>query len=178
MSDKNEDKKEVTKPNPLAPVSEIPEKAPIMPFDIEKPDLSILDVFPDNYFSMEGLQNILDFTQAAGLGLTVTACTIECVYDPAKDEDGRSGKWTPVLSFAETGTRLVLNKTRARAAWDVSGSPLVKDWAGLGQVMIRPGIRDGHAQILLERARANGNPPRSVGGRKAETSSQDDIFAE
>lgn len=150
--------KEITTPNPIAPMLEVPAEAPKPAFDLDNPDLSIMDVFPENFFSMEGLQAILDTEAAHSLLLTVTACTMEYIYDPAKGE--AYGEWKPVLTFDEVGSKLVLNKTRAKSAADMCGSALVRDWARLGKVYIRPGIKDGNAQILLEpvkRARVNGN---------------------
>jgi hypothetical protein len=164
---------DVVKVSPIAPTMEIPMEAPKPGFDLGNPDLSIIDLFPENFFSMDGLQAILDVEAGHSVALTVAACHIEYVFDPAKGE--ASGEWKPVLSFEETGTKLILNKTRAQVAQQLTGSPLVRAWAGLGQISIRPGIKDGHAQILLEplrRARANGN------GRKAEIDPQDDIFAD
>jgi hypothetical protein len=148
---------QVTTPNPIAPTLEIPEEAPRPGFDLANPDLSIVDIFPENFFSLEGLQSILDLTGSHSVALTVTACNMEYVYDPTAKA---AGEWRPVLSFEDTDTRLVLNKTRAKVAQDLTGSPFIKDWAKLGQVAIRPGIKDSHAQIILEplkKNRSNGN---------------------
>lgn len=159
--------------SPLAPTLEIPNGAPMPHFDLENPDLTWMDLFPENFFSMDGLQGIMDSEQAHSLMLTVSDCRVEYVFDPAKGDS--TGEWKPVLFFEETATKLILNKTRAVAVADICGSHLLRDWSGLGQVTIRPGIKDGHAQIILEQARRNGKSGK--GGAAVEDITKD-LFAD
>jgi hypothetical protein len=150
----------LTKSNPIAPTLDVPRAAPEPQFDLADPDLNFADVFPENFFSLEGLQTIVD--EIGGpLVLTATACTVEYVFNPEKGEN--SGEWRPVLSFEETDTKLVLNKTRGRTVMQLARSPLVKNWGKIGRVAIRPAIRDGHAQIVIEPAPAEKEPARSDG---------------
>jgi hypothetical protein len=131
----------------------VPETAPAPTFDLDNPKLTFVNLFPENFFSLEGLQLIVD--EGGGpLVLTVSGCTVEYVYNPENGEN--SGSWKPCLSFNEVPTRLVLNKTRARAVMDLVRSPFVRDWGGIGQIANKPAIKDGHAQIVIESVPENG----------------------
>lgn len=136
-----------TKINDIAPTLDAPENAPLPNFDLTNPNLNFVDLFPENFFSMDGLQVIVD--EGGGpLVLTVIGCTIEYVYNPEVGE--ASGSWKPCLSFAELPTRLVLNKTRAKAVMEIAHSPNARDWGGIGRIAIYPGIKNGRAQIVIE----------------------------
>ena len=91
----------------------------------------------------------------------MAGCNVEYVFNPENGE--ASGSWKPCLSFEEVPTRLVLNKTRARKVMDIAGSPLLLDWAGIGRIAIKPAIKDGHAQIVIEPAPKNGRKGKDNG---------------
>ena len=130
------------------PINDVPDKAPKPQMDLDNPNLSFDDVLPSNYFSMEDLQIWLDEREAESRILTVTGASIEYVYDPEKGEE--SGDWKPCLSFAETGTMLVVNKSRGQQLKKLTNSPFLKEWATVGQVAVKPGIANGKAQIVIE----------------------------
>lgn len=131
------------------PVNDVPDKAPKPKMDLDNPNLSFDDVLPSNYLSMEDLQIWLDEREAESRILTVTGTSIEFVYDPEKGEE--SGDWKPCLSFTETGTMLVINKSRGQQLKKLTKSPFLKDWATVGQVAVKPGIANGKAQIVIEK---------------------------
>ena len=151
MSKKN-GTQEVTDEKALAvidfnPINNVPDKAPAPQMDLTNPNLSYDDVLPSNYFSMEELEIWLAERDAESRILTVTGCTMEYVYDPEKGET--TGDWKPCLSFAETATMLVINKTRGMQLKKLTNSPFLKDWAKAGQIAIKPGIANGKAQIVI-----------------------------
>ncbi len=80
----------------------------------------------------------------------VTAVTIELLYDPERDKP-ENGEWKPCLSFAETPSMLVINKTRAEQLSRLVKSPLLANSANAGQIAIKPGIGNGKAQIIIQR---------------------------
>lgn len=132
----------------FAPVQDVPAAAPTPPADLDNPHLSADDILTENYCSMVALEDWLADREAESRVLTVTGCTIEYLYDPAADKDGKNGEWKPVLWFADTDTGLVINRAQA------------------GTVAIRPGIANGKAQIviaLVEIAAGNGNLPEDYG---------------
>jgi hypothetical protein len=151
MSKKN-GTQEVTDEKALAvidfnPINNVPDKAPAPQMDLTNPNLSYDDVLPSNYFSMEELEIWLAERDAESRILTVTGCTMEYVYDPEKGET--TGEWKPCLSFAETATMLVINKTRGMQLKKLTGSPFLKDWVKVGAIAIKPGIANGKAQIVI-----------------------------
>ena len=139
----------------FAPVNDVPDKAPAPQVDWTNPDLSFDDVLPSNYFSMEELALWLEERGAESRILTVTSCTIEYVYDPEKGE--ASGDYKPCLSFEETATMLVINKTRGMQLKRRTRSPFLREWARAGLIAIKPGIANGKAQIILVDVPQNGS---------------------
>ena len=99
--------------------------------------------------SLAVLEQWLEERNAESRVLTVTACTVEYLFDPQVDKNGESGEWKPVLWFAETDTGLVINKTRSGQLRHMTGSPLLAAWAHVGQITIKPGIGNGKAQIVI-----------------------------
>ncbi len=79
-----------------------------------------------------------------------TAVTIDLLYDPERDKP-ENGDWKPCLSFAETPSMLVINKTRAEQLSRLVKSPLLAKWAHVGQIASKPGIGNGKAQIIIQR---------------------------
>lgn len=133
----------------FSPINPVPEKAPAPPIDLQNPFLSFDDVLPANYFSMERLQEWLDEREAESRILTISAASMEYVFDPEKGVE--SGEWKPCLSFAETATMLVINVSRGKQLKAITGSPFMKDWGASGrQVAIKPGIADSKAQIIIK----------------------------
>ncbi len=135
---------------PLAnfqPLNDVPDKAPVPQLDLTNPNLAFDDVLPSNYFSMEDLELWLEERGGESRILTVTGCTLEYVYDPEKGVE--SGDWKPCLSFEETATMLVVNKTRGMQLKKLTQSPFLRDWATVGQIAIKPGIGNGKAQIII-----------------------------
>lgn len=147
--------KNSTKTNPetavavtsFQPLNDVPDKAPAPQLDLTNPNLAFDDVLPSNYFSMEDLELWLEERGGESRILTVTGCTLEYVYDPEKGVE--SGDWKPCLSFEETATMLVVNKTRGMQLKKLTSSPFLRDWATVGQIAIKPGIGNGKAQIII-----------------------------
>ena len=131
------------------PTQDVPDDAPPMPFDLSNPNIAFDDVLPDNYFSLDGLQQWLSDRNAESRVLTVVGVSMELLYDPAKEKP-KDGSWKPCLRFAETPTLLVINKSRGEQLSRLVGSPLLAKWAEAGQVCIKPGIANGKAQICIE----------------------------
>ena len=160
----------------FAPVQDVPATAPKPPADLDNPHLSVDDILTENYFSMAALEVWLEDRDAESRVLTVTGCTVEYLYDPAQDKDGRNGEWKPVLWFADTDTGLVINKSRAGMLRKMTGSPLLAAWAQAGTVAIKPGIANGKAQIVMapvDVAAGNGSLPEEYGAKEA----NEDLFA-
>ena len=143
------------------PIQMVPVSAPKPPADLSDPHLSADDILTENYFSMAALEQWLAERGAESRVLTVTGCTVEYLFDPPQDKDGKNGEWKPVLWFAETDTGLVINKTRSGQLRQMTGSPLLAAWAELSQIAIRPGIGNGKAQIVIVPV------PRNEDGRAA-----------
>jgi hypothetical protein len=131
------------------PLQAVPAKAPKPPADLSNPHLSADDILTENYFSMAALEQWLKERQAESRVLTVTACSVEYLFDPQSDPSGERGEWRPVLWFVETDTGLVINKTRSNQLRQLTGSPLLAAWAQAGQIAIKPAIDNGHAQIVI-----------------------------
>lgn len=121
-----------------------------MTIDPNNPNVSFDDLFPENFFSMEALQHWLAERGAESRVLTVSGASMELLYDPTTEKPS-DGRWLPCLSFDETSTKLVINKSRANQLRTLTGSPLFKDWAHVGQIAIKAGIANGKAQIIIER---------------------------
>ncbi len=161
----------------FAPINDVPDKAPAPQLDWTNPDLSFDDVLPSNYFSMEELELWLEERSAESRILTVTGCTMEYVYDPEKGET--TGEWKPCLSFAESATMLVINKTRGMQLKKLTLSPFLRDWANVGQIAIKPGIGNGKAQIIITAVPgSDGTPTGGSTKAKAYTGEEiDDMFS-
>ena len=160
----------------FAPVQEVPAQAPKPPADLEDPQLSADDILTENYFSMAQLEVWLEDRDAESRVLTVTGCTVEYLYDPSADKDGRNGEWKPVLWFDDTDSGLVINKSRAGMLRKITGSPLLAAWAQAGTIAIKPGIANGKAQIVMAPmtvAAGNGSLPDDYSAEDA----NEDLFA-
>lgn len=131
----------------FSPINPVPDVAPAPQMDLTSPTLSYDDVLPSNFFSMEDLQIWLEERGAESRVLTVAGASVEFVYDPEKGET--TGDWKPCLSFVETGTMLVINKTRGQQLKRLAKSPFMRDWARVGRIAIKPGIGNGKAQIVI-----------------------------
>ena len=132
------------------PINDVPDKAPAPQLNLDDPNLAFDDVLPSNYFSMEDLELWLEERSAESRILTVIGCTLEYVHDPEKGVE--SGDWKPCLSFEETATMLVVNKSRGMQLKKLTNSPFLRDWAKAGRIAIRPGIANGKAQIVIAAA--------------------------
>lgn len=140
---------------------DVPKNAPKPPEWMFNPNATIDDALPSNYLSLEGLQEWLDDRNAESRVLTVNGVTCELLYDPEK-EDADAGEWKPVLWFEETTSGLVINKSRGQMLKKLAGSPLVRNWATVGQVAIKPGIYNGKGQIVITAV------PGQPSGRKSD----------
>lgn len=140
----------------FSPTLEVPENAPALTVDPSNEALSFDDLFPENFFSMESLQAWLSERKAESRLLGVVGASMELLYDPSTEKPS-DGRWLPCLSFRETPTKLVINKTRANQLRKLTGSPLLADWAKVGAISIAPGIDNGKAQICIKR------PPMTKG---------------
>ncbi len=129
------------------PIYDVPAAAPPPPVDLTNPHLSADDIVTKAYFSMESLQEWLADRNTDMRLLTVNGCTVEYIYDPVKDKNGENGNWRPVLWFEETGSGLPINVTRKQQLTKLAKSPLLSDWANVGQVVLAVGVFNGHAQI-------------------------------
>ena len=149
MSKKTDDNTQETAVATVAfhPINDVPDKAPAPQLDLTNPHLAFDDVLPSNYFSMEDLELWLEERGTESRLLTVIGCTLEYVYDPEKGVE--SGDWKPCLSFDETATMLVINKSRGMQLKKLTKSPFLRDWAKVGQITIKPGIANGKAQIVI-----------------------------
>jgi hypothetical protein len=164
----------------FSPIQPVPDNAPPPPVSLDNPNLSAGDLLVENYFGMESLQSWLDVRNAESRLLTITAVTVEFLFDPQTDPRGSSGQWKPVLWFAETSTGLVINKTRSEQLRRLTGSPLLGAWARVGVVAIKPGIANGHAQIVITAVPSAQEPARPGNGRDAAEytiqDANDDLF--
>jgi hypothetical protein len=158
------------------PVNDVPDKAPTPQMDLDNPHLSFDDVLPSNYFSMEDLEIWLEERDAESRILTVTGCSVEYVYDPERGEE--SGDWKPCLSFAETGTMLVINKSRGQQLKKLTNSPFLQAWVQVGQIAIKPGIANGKAQIVITPTPTNatGKADTSANGKTVDEINEE-LFA-
>lgn len=147
MSKKNKTQETAVTLASFHPINDVPDKAPAPQLDLDNPNLAYDDVLPSNYFSMEELELWLEERGAESRLLTVIGCSLEFVFDPEKGE--ATGDWKPCLSFAETATMLVINKTRGMQLKKLTNSPFLKEWAKAGRIAIKPGIANGKAQIVL-----------------------------
>ena len=135
----------------FAPTLEVPDNAPPLPVDVGNQHLTVDDLFPENFLSMAGLERWLNERNAESRVLTVTAVSMELLYDPSNGEKPKDGTWRPCLSFAETDSKLVINKSRAEMLSAMVQSPLIAAWAKVGAIAIKPGIANGKAQIVITR---------------------------
>ena len=136
----------------FSPTIDVPNDAPIMTFDPQNEALSYDDLFPENFFSMESLQVWCNERGAESRLLGVVGASMELLYDPSKGDDAyKNGDWRPCLSFKETSTKLVINKSRGDMLRKITGSPLLADWAKVGAISIAAGIANGKAQIVIKR---------------------------
>lgn len=135
----------------FAPTLEVPDSAPPLPVDVNNQHLTVDDLFPENFLSMAGLERWLQERNADARILTVTAVSMELLYDPSNGEKPKDGSWRPCLSFAETESKLVINKSRAEMLAAITQSPLVATWANVGAIAVKPGIANGKAQIVITR---------------------------
>jgi len=140
----------------FSPTLAVPDNAPPLSVDVANPHLSLDDLFPENFFSMAGLEKWLKDRKADARVLTVTGASMELLYDPSNGEKPKDGRWLPCLSFEGCDTLLVINKSRAAMLADIAQSPLLAAWAKVGTIAIKPGIGNGKAQIVIERPPQNG----------------------
>jgi hypothetical protein len=157
----------------FAPINDVPDKAPAPQVDWTNPNLSYDDVLPSNYFSMEELELWLEERNAESRILTVTGCTVEFVWDPEKGE--ATGDYKPCLSFEETATMLVINKTRGMQLKKLTRSPFLRDWAKVGQIAIKPGIGNGKAQIIITAVPGSSPVPANGSGKVWKEHTGDEI---
>lgn len=61
---------------------------------------------------------------------------------------------------------------------ELTGSPLVRQWGSIGQIAIKPAIKDGHAQIVIESMPENGRKNSRKGKKKDEEFDLDAINEE
>ena len=148
----------------FAPRLDVDGNAPPLKVDVFNPHLTLDDVLPDNFISMEGLQRWLDERNAESRVLTTAAVTMELLYDPGRGEKPADGEWKPVLWFDETESGLVINKTRGQQLTDLAQSPLLARWAKIGKVALKVGVFNGKAQIGIVRIPAGDEPAEEGNG--------------
>lgn len=156
MSNATVNEKALTVVN-FAPTIDVDGNAPAPTVDFYNPHLSFEDVLPDRFFSLESLQAWLDARNAESRILTVQKVAMELLFDASKGETAKDGEWKPVVWFGETETGLVINKTRGQQLTKLAGSPLLAAWEKIGRVAIKPGIANGHGQILITRVPGDNN---------------------
>ena len=133
----------------FSPTLEIPNDAPIMMIDPTNQAVSFDDLFPEQFMSMAVLQDWLAERQAESRLLTVSGASMELLFDPSTEKPS-DGRWLPCLSFEETSTKLVINKTRGNQLRRLTGSPLLAKWATIGMVALSVGVDNGKAMICIK----------------------------
>ena len=168
--------------SPIAPTLPIPDKAIMPVYDLNNPDLSIMDVYAPNFFNGQIVQDIFDETNEWPVFL-VTGCNIEPVYNPEEDEEGEKTEFKAVLSFAETPIRLVLNTTRSREMARIVRSKFFREFhkAGYVELSVPGGLdRKGRGEIVIRAARNGGFSQRKNsldGVDYTHAQANDDLFA-
>lgn len=139
--------------SPIAPTLEIPDAAPMPHFDLNDPELTMMDVFAPNFFNGQTVTDIYEETGGWPV-YTVIACNIEPIYNGREDKDGKKTEFKPVLTFAETAIRLVLNVTRASVIARAVKSKRIVDFAAVGKLELSvPGGLNakGEGEIVIRR---------------------------
>ena len=150
---------------------DVPANAPKPPAWMFDENASIDDALPQRFMSMEALEEWLHDRHAESRLLTVSAVTCELLYDGSEGEKAAAaGEWKPVVWFDETETGLVINKTRGQQMKKLSGSPLLKHWADVGQVALKVGVFNGKAQIGVTDV-----PQQTANGKDSATYSDEDF---
>lgn len=132
----------------VQPTLPVPDDAPPMPPAAYGDSPSFIDLFPENFFSIEGLKGLLEVTGKPALTLTIAGSSMEYAVNPNTKE----GRWVPTLRFKEVPTYLVLNKTRSHAMMEITKSAFLADWGLPRKIWIKPDIIDGNGQISIEEA--------------------------
>lgn len=132
-------------------VISMPDNGPALGFDPMAETFDWTDVLPDNFFSMENLEE-----RAKNMGgwplYRPQRVELMPVYDPMDDEDKRDMSPKLVMYFAEIpqGPGLVLNKSRCQMISEMSGTRNPRLWAEkLGPVVLECGLYNKKAQIVL-----------------------------
>lgn len=131
----------------------LPEEFPIPHFDPNNLDVTIDEIAPRNYFSLE----LVQLLRADGDEVvhTVSHVGVEPVYDPVSDEKGAQGHWPLVVRFTDTPTGLVLNKTGREAVAAITSSrhvATIADRLKGRRLDLREGISKGRATIIITEA--------------------------
>lgn len=102
-----------------------------------QPPKTVGELFPSRWLKADDLGG-------RSFNLTVVKVTIE-------ELDGLQGKhWTPVLWFDSAKKQLALNKTQSMAMAEITGTPVIADWAG-AQVQLSPGTATNKKPTIIIR---------------------------
>lgn len=149
----------------MAPTKAVPDEAPAAPQWVGQPleKLTVYDIQPAAYFSRQWLKQFLKDHDMEALILTVKHISAEYVQNPEKPE---KDDWKNCLSFHETPTLLVLNRSRSLMMAEAFG-PTVAGWINR-KVVLYVGEADfdfaeGHVQICIASAEdGQGNAAEAV----------------
>ena len=139
---------------PMMPtLLEVPEGAKPKPDLIWDENTTVDDLAPPRFFGLEAMQESFRLrSKASGervesMVLTIAGISQEYLCDPDRPKEG---DWKVCLSFEETPTMLVLNKTRLQQMSQITGSPFPMSWVTYGKISLRPGLFNGKGQIGIE----------------------------
>lgn len=145
---------------------EMPDRAPVLGFDVNAETFNWRDIMPSNYWNMDELQERYDALGGWPV-LTPARIVIKPVYDPSEWEGKEipSSELAPkiVMEFIESAPALVFNKSRCDMATKATGTPDPRRWVELlGPVSLSVGVFNSKAQIIIRpennQARPNGKP--------------------
>lgn len=141
---------------------EMPDRAPVLGFDINAETFNWRDVMPSNYWNMDELQERCDALGGWPV-LNPARVVIKPVFDPAEWE----GKEIPaselapkiVMEFEESAPALVFNKSRCDMVTKAVGTPDPRRWVELlGPVSLSVGVFNSKAQIIIRPETAQARP--------------------
>lgn len=148
--------------NPSMFAVEMPDRAPVLGFDVNAENFNWRDIMPSNYWNMDELQERYDALGGWPV-LTPARIVIKPVYDPSEWEgkDVPASELTPkiVMEFVESAPALVFNKSRCDMATKATGTPDPRRWCELlGPVVLSVGVYNQKAQIIMQPVQAQARP--------------------
>ncbi len=141
---------------------EMPDRAPVLGFDVNADTFNWRDVMPSNYWNMDELQERYDALGGWPV-LTPARIVIKPVFDPSEWEgkDIPPSELAPkiVMEFVESAPALVFNKSRCDMVTKAVGTPDPRRWVELlGPVSLSVGVFNSKAQIIIRPESAQPRP--------------------